>query len=682
MKKLLYSTLVAAMVLGFGVGAFGAVGVIAPVPFTDIAGHAAEAELTLMASLGIFTGSGLGGTVNPNGSITRAEFCKVIVLATGKGSTAAGLAGLKPTFTDAVPAWAWGYVNTAFFMGVIAGYPDGSFKADNPVTYQEAITMLVKAIPQHKLQVPAGIWPYNYIFYAVDKNFTGAVDVGAATAPCTRGDMARMLFATMTNVVPIDADGAPSDHPILWELDRLHTGKFTGFNGEHLTVAGVATIDAAASVYLVGATSWSELLNQPVLAVENTSNDVVFVLKTEGTGLAGVLADVGHDATGDYLVLADDSKVYYSAGDLGTHVPVVLNDAAGHTNHDLAIGDELAFNLNDSGFAVQVFALRWDLVYEDTVSDTYRWDYIIDAHDATASPDLDANMVFSTDSHLYYWDIDTAAYATLTSVTLDIPDDAVVTINGAAASANDLKKYDVVKGATLGADGYHLGATTIIAVSADRNAFQGTVTGRNLTYPGPKEYVTFTVDGASKTYEIDRKAHYLEPTDLGVGNLYKMLLADGMLFQTISLGTASPVVYVKSVRIVTEGPTPHNHYYLDVDNHGTAVSYEWDFAHAGENPTPWQNHFAELTIDNATGLAIHGADFCVGTALTVVAAGATNATLGTGYPTPTTPYYFFDDVKVVVYSLTDTGYVFIGFAGLAAGEAVSTSTWVIVRDDR
>ena len=131
-KKLLYSALVLSMILGLGGASLGLYGDIAKAPaFSDIAGSEAEGALTALGALGIFTGeSGLGGAVKPADPITRAQFCKVVVLAMGRGATAEGLMGLKPTFTDAVPPSYWGYVNTAMFMGVINGYADGTFGAD------------------------------------------------------------------------------------------------------------------------------------------------------------------------------------------------------------------------------------------------------------------------------------------------------------------------------------------------------------------------------------------------------------------------------------------------------------------------------------------------------------------------------------------------------------------------
>jgi hypothetical protein len=693
MKKLLYTVLVAAMVLGFGTGAFGATGGIAPVPWTDIAGHSAEAELTAMAALGIFTGdSGLGGTVNPNGSITRAQFCKVVVVATGKASTAAGLAGLKPTFTDAVPAWAWGYVNTAFFMGVIAGYPDGSFKAENPVTYAEAITMLVKAIPQHKLQVPAGIWPYNFIFYAVDEGFTGAVDVGAATANCTRGDMAKLLLEAM-QVEPVAADGHHDvGDAILDDHGRLYDDgivDYVDLGSGHAYYDG-NELDLADGVFIVGGTSYNDLLMQPVRAILSTAGDVVFLQKISGTQVTGLFADCGEETDGDtYLLLADDTKVYY-VGDTYTRINKSDNDVNGNPYYqgDLWVDDELLINVDEDGLAVQIFANRWDLVNSETGVGYPYWDMLADAHDKTslvkAAIDFLPGTLEGDSSAFFYLDFDSQIYGWLGYKTALIPDSAKVTINGALATANDLAKFDVIKGATYGAFGFDPvdNHNAIIAISAERNAFQAAVTGMSTTYPGGKHYVTFDVGGTAKTYQID--TNYLNDHDFNVGILYKVVLANGKLFWQVDLGSSNPTVLVKAIRYVTEGGSTPEHWYIDVDKRGTATTYEGD-----DDPISYgfaAGEFWTLDIDNTTGLVDVSACNELGDwgGLTVVALGAGNATLADGCGPPPC-YYFFDEAKTAAYAWTDTGYVFIGFAGLAADDAVyiyyDGTNWVFVRDD-
>lgn len=84
------------------------------------------------------------GTVRPNNPITRAEAAAMIArikdlapdtAAAGKFADAAG-----------IPAWSKGAIGAAVGRGIMGGYPDGSFRADSPITRAEAVTALTKAL--------------------------------------------------------------------------------------------------------------------------------------------------------------------------------------------------------------------------------------------------------------------------------------------------------------------------------------------------------------------------------------------------------------------------------------------------------------------------------------------------------------------------------------------------------
>jgi len=186
--------------------------IIAPV-FSDILDHGGEFEMAALAALGVFEGdAGLGGPVRPGDAITRAEFCKVIVAAMGKAGIAASLAGMIPDYEDgeSIPAWAWGYVNTARMMGVVKAdpYGDGTFRPGGTVSYAEAVTMVVRAVPGHADRVEDGPWPLNYISYAIRSGFAGRVDLSSPSEPCPRSDMAIMLYQAM-QIDKLDPFGAP-----------------------------------------------------------------------------------------------------------------------------------------------------------------------------------------------------------------------------------------------------------------------------------------------------------------------------------------------------------------------------------------------------------------------------------------------------------------------------------------
>ncbi len=135
------------------------------------------------------------GSFKGGNTITRAEFAAVAVRALGLKSAAEIAAGAT-NFSD-VPAthWASGYINVASDQGLIKGYPDGTFKPDANVTYAESLAILVRAAGYEP--VITGSWPTNYIVKAASLGLTKDVSF-SANNPATRGDVARFTDKTLT----------------------------------------------------------------------------------------------------------------------------------------------------------------------------------------------------------------------------------------------------------------------------------------------------------------------------------------------------------------------------------------------------------------------------------------------------------------------------------------------------
>jgi outer membrane protein assembly factor BamB len=81
------------------------------------------------------------GTFKPENPVTRAEFAKMALLSLGLKEEQPE----NPTFPD-VPKdhWAYSYVEGAVKAGLIKGYPDGTFKPDGQVTKAEEMTVIVR----------------------------------------------------------------------------------------------------------------------------------------------------------------------------------------------------------------------------------------------------------------------------------------------------------------------------------------------------------------------------------------------------------------------------------------------------------------------------------------------------------------------------------------------------------
>lgn len=112
-----------------------------PVPFTDIANHWAKTKIIEATKLKIANGYP-DGTFRPNDSVTRAEFVVLLM----KGIQPA-VEGTMLTFTDQakIGKWAVEAVSQAVQLGIVSGYPDGSFRPSATITHAEMIVMIVKA---------------------------------------------------------------------------------------------------------------------------------------------------------------------------------------------------------------------------------------------------------------------------------------------------------------------------------------------------------------------------------------------------------------------------------------------------------------------------------------------------------------------------------------------------------
>jgi len=159
-------------------------------PFDDVSDDAnyAEAVITL-STLGLFKGDDKGN-FNPDKTITRAEFATVVVRTMGMGDPGP----TATVFTD-VPAthWASGYVQAATNMGILAGYGDGTFGPDDPVTYEQAIKMIVAALGYTPEAENRGGYPTGYMMIAAREGITEGAN-GKVGEQAPRATVAQLLY--------------------------------------------------------------------------------------------------------------------------------------------------------------------------------------------------------------------------------------------------------------------------------------------------------------------------------------------------------------------------------------------------------------------------------------------------------------------------------------------------------
>jgi len=140
---------------------------------TEQTGSVYDQAAKILVEKGVMKGNEQGDLMLDK-SLTRAEILAMILRATGQEDVINDYKDVEPSFTDvSKDHWAFAYVEAGKDLGIVNGYPDGTFKPDKPVKFEELCKMLVAA----KGESPAaGKWPLNYVRKALDLGFFNGIE--------------------------------------------------------------------------------------------------------------------------------------------------------------------------------------------------------------------------------------------------------------------------------------------------------------------------------------------------------------------------------------------------------------------------------------------------------------------------------------------------------------------------
>ena len=146
------------------------------------------------------------GTFKPNNTVTRAQLAVMLVNANGIDP-----ASKTSNFSDVPKShWAYGFVSAAADAGYLAGYPDGSFRPVNGVSYNEALTMIVASMG-YKAADLTGSYPSNFTNKAKEIGLLKTCNkTGSSSA--TRADIACFINDSFSAIKPGQASETPTTH--------------------------------------------------------------------------------------------------------------------------------------------------------------------------------------------------------------------------------------------------------------------------------------------------------------------------------------------------------------------------------------------------------------------------------------------------------------------------------------
>jgi len=161
----------------------------------DVAGTQYAEAATVLGALGIMIGD--EGGFRPGDTVTRAEFAKIAVYALGLKDVAEASKGVSKFPDVGIDHWANGYINVATAQKIVIGHDTGLFAPEDVISYQEAITILIRVLGYEPQALAKGSYPTGYLVTASDIGLTKKA-ASEAGKGASRGITAQLTYNALT----------------------------------------------------------------------------------------------------------------------------------------------------------------------------------------------------------------------------------------------------------------------------------------------------------------------------------------------------------------------------------------------------------------------------------------------------------------------------------------------------
>ena len=537
--------------------------------FTDVVedNRYREAIITL-SKLDVINGYD-DGTFKPEGQITRAEFTKMVVAALGYGDNVA----VPTEFDDVTDHWAKTYIKTAYDMGIVNGTGERTFEPDNPVTYEQAIKMVVCTLGYETNAKLKGGYPQGYLAVGEDTLSLNKNIVNQANSdPATRQVIAQVVY----NALEVEIQEKNqlgiwegSDKTIL--EDYLKVKKITG------TLVGVE--DTKTNDFTDNLIR-NQIAVKPASAVYGTETIVINMGDYKDHTIGELAKLVGNEMT-----------IYYSQGDDASEREIKILDYETTTNDVKTVDYKKFAGYSDRTFKYNDGPSRKNIKVKDNVTVIYNGqavsnpasvvirDRLDDVDENSKSPanmeDLLGYWLGTNDSYNIRGDVtftDTGADGTFdiisindykTMVALKAPTTSDYRVQNLLKTGENivLNPNDVNKKIYIEKDGKEIDATaikandvvsytesldeTIINVYVVNKTVKGTVNSMNTTDN------TITID--NEEYDLGEKCvEYIknkEGKDLttGVSGTFYLDKLGAVVYGKLDTVVADPYAYITAV---------------------------------------------------------------------------------------------------------------------------------------
>lgn len=271
------------------------------------------------------------GSFHPDEPLTRAQFAKMVIVMTGNEESA--LSKTTEVFTDVLSShWGIGYINEAAQQGLITGYPDGSFGPEEKLTYAQALTIVIRMLGYSAEEVGTN-WPFDYINKAAELGLTKALSMQNNDI-VTRGVAAYILDASLT--------AKTGNGSQLSSFTKVEDVVLYGSRENNAAIRSNEVLTTGGT-FKRGAINAEEYLGKTVTLRVNDDREIKMVSVTSKEADSVVLSAAYQDeiltADGRYISIDKQKTVYYE-GAPSTYAAVYASLLQGST---LDIYDDYIF---------------------------------------------------------------------------------------------------------------------------------------------------------------------------------------------------------------------------------------------------------------------------------------------------------------------------------------------------
>ena len=372
--------------------------------FNDISDPVTEIAANTLSAMGIIDGFP-GGMFMPEDGLTRAQFAKIAVGILGS----MGKVALYKNYTifPDVPHthWASAYVNICVSSeSIISGFPDGTFRPDDPLTDAQAITMALKILG-YAFEDIGPMWPSDYIEKAEEIGLTKGIII-SSDQNMKRWEAA-VLMANLL-VTPVKGDNGAKG--------PLYVTTLNGETSGNTVLLATPETDSSLNisevkVALAGGTA-SSIIQSKVVLPKSLVGSMGILMTSQGA----VTGFVPYSYTRkDYIVSSSKFGSVITADgstlSVPSTTPIVLRGEKktfSDSWFDITSGMDIVFNYDSSGNLVLLSCAAPILGYGPYI--------LLEDGSATYNP-----------LKMFFTDLNADIYK-----------------NGVKVSYSDLKKYDVV----------------------------------------------------------------------------------------------------------------------------------------------------------------------------------------------------------------------------------------------